>query len=228
MKHSLIVAISISIIYSCNSHPEIVKTNFRVILPDTSITHRSNWFYDEAINLCEELNFARLDKGVDSISIRIWISGMVIPLDVISIHYSNNNWFASKTYYWTSFPQPGEKGYKGGITSEGLTQMVLDSLQTFRVKPKIPFSDIIDSVQYFNILGIPSQEEIPNFRDTVADGFNYVIEIATKDYYKIISYHCPAAYAKEEINNRKVTEFLDFISRNLSGFMICWIQKMKD
>ncbi len=222
MIHSLIIIISIITLSSCSCNSQTARTDFKVILPDTSKTHRSNWFYDELINLCSELNFPRLDKGVDSLSIRIWISGMIIPHDVISLSYSNGNWFATKTYYWTSFPQIGEKGYKGGITIEGMTQMILDSSNTFRIKPNIPFSKLVDTIQYFNILNIPNQNEIPNFRDRVVDGFEYTIEIATKTYYKIISYHCPDVYAKEEINNKKVAEFLKFVSRSLTGFMSCW------
>lgn len=221
MRHYLIIIVLLPIISSCHDNAQMPKRDFKVFLPDTSKTHMPNWFYDEVINLSSELNLPRLDKGVDSLSVRIWISGMLTPKDVISFYYSNGNWYASRTFFWKSFPQIGEKGYKGGITTESMAQMIVDSANTIRITPKISFSKIVDTIRHFNILNILSQEEIPNFRDEVADGFEYTIEIATKNYYKIIRYHCPDIFAKEEINNKKVIEFLKFVSRNLTGFMSC-------
>ncbi|CAN5716717.1 hypothetical protein BH10BAC2_BH10BAC2_17400 [soil metagenome] len=220
MKQLLITLLTLTIFVSCNFNPPKTTQSFKRILPDTSKTHKPNWFYDETSNLTEELNFTRFDNGVDSFAILIWVSGIFVPSNVISIHYSNNHWFTTNTYYWTSFPEVGEKDYHGGVNMESLTKLIIGSAQTFRIKTSIPFSRIIYTIEQFNILNIPTQEEIPNFKDRVADGFSYVIEIATKDYYKTISYQCPDIY-KDEINNKKVTEFLDFISKNLTEIMMC-------
>lgn len=53
-----------------------------------------------------------------------------------------------------------------------------------------------------------SQDQIKNFKDNIADGVTYNLEISTKNKYKLIRYRCPEYYSKTEINNKKFTDIL--------------------
>jgi hypothetical protein len=63
------------------------KLPFKKILPDISKTQQINWFYDEAVNFSQELGLARIDSGVDGFALRVWISGIGTPSDLISVWY---------------------------------------------------------------------------------------------------------------------------------------------
>jgi hypothetical protein len=88
----------------------------------------------------------------------------------------------------------------------------------FIIDPKLFY----DSLLQFDLLQIPNQNDIPNFKDGYTDGESFTIEIAGKDYYKLIYYHCPDLFQSEP-NNKKFLQLLNFVSRNLkgSGFWFC-------
>ena len=65
------------------------------------------------------------------------------------------------------------------------------------------------------------QDQIPNFKDTLLqEGYFYVIELAGKDYYKIIDYHCPDVF-RTDLFNKRMAEFLSFIDRNVIDINKC-------
>ncbi|HLK27729.1 MAG TPA: hypothetical protein VKT28_04060 [Puia sp.] len=204
MRSKFFFLISIVAIVSCNEKKLPPPKSFRLIIPDTAKSKAAKIIYDGLEVLSANLSLYRLDKGVDSFEMRLWISSYLEPNNVIILKYAEQKWIPTKMSFW-------------------FESLRFDSAKIYRLNLKQKdISSIVDSIEKFDLIGIPMQDEIPNFRDTVPDAFIYTIEIATKDYYKVMSYHCPDYYVKEKYNKR-ITDFLFFIKRRLVGsdFQMC-------
>jgi hypothetical protein len=146
------------------------------------------------------LNLNRLDRGVDSVEVRLWTASMLIPEQLLTIMYVENQWRVTETLYWTSKDK-------------------MDSLKSVSLTPKLDVSKFMDSLQAFGLKTFPGQDELQGFEDNIADGVNYVFEVRTKEYYNVFSYHCPDLF--EDAGNRKATELVRLFSRNIAPVMYC-------
>jgi hypothetical protein len=211
MKHLILYVAVILSICSCDGTSTLSTSSFQQLLPDTSTTKYD--YYNAAINLNNELNLNRINKGVDSFEFRMWTGGMMDLSRLYIIKYVDNNWFATVTDYWQRAPERGEKGYTNQKYPYQALNTIVDSSYTYRVVPAISFSNILDTLTHYQLNAIPSQKDIPDFVDGIADGFSYSIELSTKHYYKLMSYHSPNLQHDKFGYNAQVTEFLKFIER---------------
>ena len=95
---------------------------------------------------------------------------------------------------------------------------MLDNSFTKKIELPKAFSKIIDSINSFHLETIPSQNKIPDFRDKAADGMYYTLELATKNFYKLLLYHNPNKY--QDSIHKNVNEILTFFQRNLDAFVL--------
>jgi len=147
------------------------------------------------------LNLPQINQGVDSFELRIW-HGITIatPNQLIILKYQESAWRLSLTNYWISHE------WEGGRPKN----VVFDSSFSQSLQVSSSISRLVDSINEFRLDTFPSQKEIPNFRDRVADGMFYDIEIATPHYYKAISYNNPQRY--DDPLNRRITTFLNTLN----------------
>jgi hypothetical protein len=149
------------------------------------------------------LRLSEINKGVDSFEIRIWTFLIITDLRTVTIlNYSNYKWDLTETRYWIT-EKPDNSTLK------------FDSSSTYEIIPKISFTEIYDSIKEFHLERLPYQADIPNFVDRTADGTDYFIEFAGRDYYKSLWYTNPHAY--QDPNNKQVTLFIEFLKRNRLG-----------
>jgi hypothetical protein len=220
MRIITILTILILCIFSCqNSNLESSKKKpFIRYVTDTSKTHRPDYLSIELLNLSSELNLSKIDYGVDSFEMRIWISGIFREKDLYIIKIDSSGLYPSQIRYYDRYPHQEEKRFDEKIPE--ILMMVVDSFKSYRVEYRITSSKFIDSLKEMEIINIPSQEEIPGFTGNVADGLGVTFEIATNEYYKRFSYHCPAYYAKKgDLNSQKVLDLLNFIIKNFNFSM---------
>jgi hypothetical protein len=155
------------------------------------------------------LNFSQIEKGVDSFELRLWSSVATTDFNFLTIlKYSDSTWHLTETRYWIE----NVKNYPNADL------MMLDSSKTKLNFPTRSFEKIIDSIESFRIDLIPSQHQIAGFMDKTADGAYYTLEVATKRYYKLLSYHNPKYY--EDSSNKRVVELLNFLERDLRAFVM--------
>jgi hypothetical protein len=221
MRIISILTIFILSTLSChNSNIELSKNeSFARYITDTSKTHQPDYLSIELSNLCSELNLSKIDHGVDSFEMRIWIDGILSEKDLYIIKIDSSGLYPSQIRYHDRYPYQGEKKFDSKIPQ--ILMMVVDSFKSNRVEYKIGTSNFLDSLKRMEIINIPSQEEIPVFKDNVADGFGVTLEIATNKFYKRLRYHCPAHYAeKGDLNSQKVINLLEFIIRNFNFSML--------
>ena len=186
IRHFIIPLITIVVLLSCNS-PDTANKNepVKATRVDTSKLERQRAFSELAL----KLYLKPLEEGLDSFEMRIWASSMLAEHSLVIIKHIDSSWLVQNIRYYRS--EDGVIHYRNEL-----------------LKPTISLSLLIDSIKQVRLAEIISQEEIPNFIDNVADGVTYDLEIATKNSYRLLTYHCPEHFAKTEPNNKK---FLDVI-----------------
>jgi hypothetical protein len=187
MRQTLTIIISLSILLSCNSSETgNINESVKNLTVDTIKLARKKAIAEQAT----KLNLTPIDKGVDSFEMRIWVGNMFVEHDLIILKYLDTSWLTQKIRYYQS--------------EDGVTHFKNEKVS----KPSISLQLLIDSLKEVQLDKLISQEEIPNFIDNVADGVTYHLEVATKENYNLLTYHCPEYFAKAEVNNRK---FLDLV-----------------
>lgn len=142
------------------------------------------------------MGLPRIDTGVNEFELRIWTGSMIDPDQMVLLRKSDTGTIAQKFAYNLSFDRLEHYELIKAYRSDTLTQYV-DSLKN------VDFKSII------------SQNEIANFRDDIADGITYHLEVATPTFYKLITYHCPERFAKTEINNKRFLALIFSIDRHV-------------
>jgi hypothetical protein len=192
--------------FSCNSTHSDSRA-FQFYSDTTSIhgisAHQWHQKFTNAINLPD------ITKGVDSFELRLWCDLVITDLKTVTIlRYTDSSWKLTETRYWVNTPNEWAKQ----------PELIIDSLTTKRVIPKLPFFQAIDSIESYRLDTAITQRKIPNFEDRTADGMSYTIEIATKNSYRVIYYNNPFSYS--DPNDTQITKFLKFMGKNLNAFVI--------
>jgi hypothetical protein len=196
MRIILLLVSTFLLLVSCEVNTNTDAGTFQIILPDTSKTHRPNTLFDDLNNWSRQMALPRIDTGVSDFELRLWTGSMIDPDQMIVLRKSGTNVTARKFNYKVSFDSL--KHFKQTDTYQN------DSLSRFA-----------DSLQNVDFSKIISQEEIENFRDNIADGIIYFLEVATPKYYKLVTYHCPEHFAKAEPNNKKFLDLVLALDRHL-------------
>jgi hypothetical protein len=183
---------------SQNQTNDTRKKNNEVIR-DSSLTTR----------LSTALHLPKIEKGVDSFELRLWSSLSMTDLQILTtLRFSDGLWHCTQSRYWI-----------GAITEWGKNRsLYVDSVETRKVVPTIPYKDLLDTIRRYHITNIPSQQDIPGFVDRTADGMVYVLEIAESNKYYSITYRNPQTY--DDSANKKISSLLSFLNRSISAFTI--------
>ena len=80
---------------------------------------------------------------------------------------------------------------------------------------------LIDSIYSSDILNIPSQVDLKDYKNRVNDGKYFTMEYATKDKFKLILYENPDHYP-EYGESKIVSNFIEMFYRNLLQGERCW------
>lgn len=194
LMKTLKICIILFIFASCKIDKSKSEIIFRHLLADTSESERAKKELAFSNRSSEYLNLSNIFNGVDSFEFRIWSFGFWTRSDLFILKFSKGVWLSYNYIY-----------YDNGKT--------IDSLHMF--------SNVINKDSAFNfakslcadsLLNLPTQISIPNFEDNTADGETYYIEIATKDFYKLLSYHNPQYFTDK--SNKQFLRLIDKIKEN--------------
>lgn len=99
MRYSLILISAILILSSCNSHGK-TKQLINSIDPIDSTKlliqkEKENIFSD----LAKSLKLLPINKGVDSFELRLWVDGMFVEHDLMTLTFKNKLWESHKFRY---------------------------------------------------------------------------------------------------------------------------------
>ena len=183
-----------------------LSQQFTLVFPkniDTAGFKKYQWKFNANLRLND------ISNGVDSFEVRIEYNlSLVVQKDLFIIRYTKGNWKGLHYAYQ----------YKKGSDS-------LDFVQK-EFTPLISWGKLIDSIYNNPTLRIPSQVDLKNYRNRVADGKYFTMEYATKYKFKTISYENPEYYPEFK-ESKIVLDFIDMLYRNISSKELCWPQVCK-
>jgi len=147
------------------------------------------------------LNLPSISNGVDSFELRVWHGiSIATPKWLVILKYQDSAWHLTDTDCWFNYQWTNGRPDK----------VLLDSSFTNSLKVPSNISSLVDSIRRFRFDTFPSQGEIPDFEDRVADGVFYQIELATPNFYKAIGYSNPARYHDDY--NQKVRRLITIMN----------------
>ena len=152
----------------------------------------------------DRLKLVPLEKGFDSLQIRVWLSqGLSVAQQVIIIKRENNKWESKFIEY--------EPIYYNNYMYDSVLYM---KSKECIVIPKTGWKSFISKLFNFEINDLSDQTKIKNY-DHPNDGGNLVVEIATRKKYRLYTYHQP------DSNNaikeaRLMSSILDLLSKELN------------
>lgn len=133
-------------------------------------------------NYASALHLDNLQKGTDSFELRLWRWPILGDVNTVTtLKYADSRWQLFETSYYRHFE------------NDNPLKLIIDS--SFYVRLPIADSfELISKLSAINISSLPEQKDISGFDDYVSDGAYYLLEYATKGFYKTLSYHNPANY----------------------------------
>jgi hypothetical protein len=194
MKVVLILSV-ICLLFACKNasqHAYVQKDTTPVL--NTPVDSQSRYFAQTA-----NLIGLGLPAENDSFVLRLWISSMVKPDQVIELRRSESGWVTKKFLYY--FEADGRPMFKKAP-----------------VKPSNTLDDVVASLRQTDLRQFISQEQIEGFQDNVADGVTYNMEIFKSGHYQRLSYHCPETYYSKEVFNRRFVDLLMVLDKHFTFY----------
>ena len=144
-------------------------------------------FYESIRKSSEVLKLEDLQKGVDSLEIRIWFfySKRDQTFGKVHIYKYEDNWIGNASY--------------------GSSTLV-------DISPKSGWKSFISKLLKKNIMTLQNQRDIKGFNLMIFDGDTFCVEIATKDAYRFYSYNSPDMTKKYK-DARKMNRILRLIKK---------------
>jgi hypothetical protein len=201
MRHAVYLSLLV-VFFACSSRKTVDEKSFRVFVTDTAVNHRSTNELDFSIRNSGRLNLPHIHRGVDSFELRIWVSGISKPSQLLILRFTDSKWDFLKYDYYT-----------GGKT--------IDSVFGYRQEIPRGIDSLVEYLQQPDLLALPSQDAIPRFTDNISDGQTCTIEISTSNFYKAVAYHCAEHY--DEKNNR---QFMSVVG-TLNGYFMFYFPLCK-
>lgn len=163
------------------------------------------YFYKLAKYQASKLKLDSLEVGYDSLQIRIWCEyGLLNAQNVVVIKGSNGKWSAELL---TLYFDANDSSYMQiPILKERINKV-----------PASGWSSFIKGLTELNITRLPDQGKVTDYKDILgADGVSYIVEVATKEEYRIYSYWEPDAYKKEYKEAMSMESALEFLEKEFS------------
>ncbi len=120
----------------------------------------------------KRIGLISLDKGYDSLFIRLWYVYRA-TMQVTDLKKSDGKWSA------------GFHTMKFGVIEDRLD--VIETNSTY-ISPKSDWNIFMNKLFSLNLLELPDDSELPDYKSLVNDAAFVIVEVATKERYKIYSY----------------------------------------
>ncbi len=171
-----------------------IRSKMDYVIPDIKRNQLNRLLFLKKRNITDELNVKSIEKGVDSLEIRIWaLAGTARGGEVYIIRKSRYKW--NCYHYWfiervSASGKPNTQGY----TFEELSTAGLD---TFWIKKEVPRSGwnrFITKLNDSEFYRLGSYDDVSVEVIEKINTYSFMIEYATKNKYRLFLYNCSDIY----------------------------------
>lgn len=206
MQRLFTIAIPLFCLIGCNtsSTKEGSKQVIQLLIADTTGNRKAQWDHGTITHCSEiarQIGLGDLRLGADSFEIRSWYDfSMDDGEDLTVIKWKDT---AVTILFYRIYTKPYD--YSNRIKWDPHTQPIIDSATSRMIR--ISKAELA-GLQFDSLWTISSESEIEALKNVgYADGSTEIIEIADKNRYKFLRYHC----ANSIIEKRKVPDIFEFL-----------------
>ncbi len=212
MRIFVILALSLFLVFSQSCLEQDSQSQFQLILPDTTLTGLPDLMYEIKKKRVDELKLRELEKGMDSITIRLWVNESLFRLGMIyEVSYTDQKWSARWIeYYESSNDQPWDKSH---IYWHQMN-FKIDSFRVQRIAVE-DLSDFLKKLEAENIYRLKTSYEVEGWESGHSDGNYFYVEVATNAFYHFSSFGEPGFYEEKFRNLKTWPMFFASLMRSL-------------
>jgi len=215
MKTTLLIIIAI-LFASCIKEPLTRSSKFVMELPDTSLTHEPDIFYEVKKIAANELNLNLLENGAEPFELRLWTKMEVTNGgQVLIIKKINNQWTCVDYRYLETYtPVKDQKSIVDFVTN-----FSIDTVWIKKKQPKSGWRNFFTAIHKNKIMDLPVQSQIPGWVNHVTDGYTFYVEYATSNRYKFYWYNTPYVY-EDDFSECRYMNNIIFLFNKEFGLML--------
>lgn len=183
-------------------HTDERDTSFIQYIPD--IKHGKSELLEAARALADSLGLDNLEKGYDSLQIRIWFNyDRKDTFQVLSIKRNNAKWYGSFCV----------ASYQLNENQDSLARYFKI---TFEPERRDDWGVIVDSLVQYHIMTLPDQHKVIPIDAYPFDGGNGVmVEVADAHQYRIYGYELSSLFKERFKEVAEVGKIVNFLSNRL-------------
>lgn len=169
-------------------------------------------FFTDMRLIEKNLGFTPLEKGFDSIQIRLHYGGPMVGDRFVVLTNNGQEWHAEISKINTNV----REGYEDSVNVGFWTQYYL-TRTIEHTSPKSGWNNFIKKLFKLGVLVLPDQDKIEGFKERfVFDGVGVSVEVATKNVYRLYGYVDPDLYFDKHWQMKNITEVLKLVDEELS------------
>ena len=162
--------------------------------------------YDDVVNFEKQLNLESLEQGFDGFQIRIW-EGTMASISLTIIRNEDSKWKAN--YYDLQIGPPSAGDFYFKVVKQKMKP----------VFPRLGWPEFSQIVLRSNIMTCPDESKLSDYA-MIVDGTHYLIEIATKQQYRLYTSSVPFPSQKVSAERKSLIEILDYIRTELGAYFL--------
>lgn len=209
MRNTYVIVLLVLLFFlSCKTKPVVdIAPQGENIKRDIPLTKKGepDYFYKLTKYQASKLKLDSLEIGYDSLQIRIWCEyGLLNAQNVIIIKGNNNKWSAE--LLTLQFDENDSSYMQMPILKDRINKV-----------PTSGWPSFINVLTSLNITKLPDQGKVAGYKDVLgADGVSYIVEVATKEEYRLYSYWQPDIYKKDYKEAMSMESILQFLEKELA------------
>jgi hypothetical protein len=156
-----------------------------------------------------QLGLSKPEISSDSLVLRIWLTAPFTKKnqrqDLTEIRYENGHWVARVTNM--------------RVDLIGKTDEKISNFTTTEVSPVASWRHLIDSLYYYHVDSLPTDEQLPNYRTLTSNYANraptWCFEYSTRDTYRFYQYNDPWRLSEYYEEATDAANILHMLNREL-------------
>ncbi|MGZ8544304.1 MAG: hypothetical protein ACXWV0_03365 [Flavisolibacter sp.] len=201
-----------------NQTPAAKEASFTFYPENPELVNFYDGWKESLVKDCRMLNLPVLFSGTDSFELRIWYwmafdpHKRVLRFKLDSLGWKGTNYYS---YSMTVKDQDGNN-----LKAPDPLKIGSEIFLAKSIIPTSGWKNFADSIEISGIKTLPTEEDIKNYKNrTFLDGHGYIIEVATKNTYRLLRYNLPDICDYEEC--KKLMRFIAMLENEFS-MDYCW------